>query len=114
MHRVKDAFEQKLALFLMQFGDWPVGKPQAEVSKGQLISFQISASMNPTDGQKFAIVSLLSRMISRQYNELTAPEGVIERLTPSVEPGELGILIPPDYKGDVVRLWNFTVLPNYK
>jgi len=111
--RVIDPFEKKLAWFLLQFGGWEGGPPEAEIVDGQLLSTRFIATKQTASGQEFAIIGQLSQMISRQFNELTAPEGQIVRLAPSQDPEKLGIVIPADYKGDVVRLWRFVLQPNY-
>jgi len=112
--RVDDPFEQKLVWFLMRFGHWSAFEPQAEISDNRVISLQIKVSEEVPKSQGFAIIGSLSQMISSQYNDLTAPEGGIEHLTPSADPSELGIIIPPDYEGTAVRLWRLVVSPNYE
>lgn len=112
---IKDPFEKKLAWFFMMFGGWTEEEPIAEVIDGKIVSYKISTSQELSGPlEKFAILGSLSEMISRQYNLLTAPEGKIEKLTPSIDTNALGIIIPPKYKGKVVRLWRFTVIPNYE
>ena len=55
----------------------------------------------------------LSQMTSLQFNELTAEEGEIVRLSPSLDPDKLGIVIPADFRREDLRLWRFTMSPNY-
>ena len=50
------------------------------------------------------MLGFLSQMISLQFNELTAEEGEFARLSPTLDPDKLGIAMPPDYKGDNLRL----------
>jgi hypothetical protein len=45
--------------------------------------------------------------LARQYNELTAPGGHIDFLSPERQPEQLGILIPLDYEGKALPLWRF-------
>ena len=111
--RVTDRFEQKLAWFLLRYGDWDSIEEEAELADHELLWLQAVANKECADGQEFAMIGFLSQMISQQYNELTAEEGTIVRLAPSLDPDELGIVIPADYKGKVVQLWRLAQSPNY-
>ena len=55
----------------------------------------------------------LSNMISRHYIDLIRSDGKINKLIPDKQPEGVGALIPHDYKGKVLRLWRFTLKPNY-
>jgi hypothetical protein len=104
--------EQNIAFYLMLYGDWPTAEPQAHIEDGQLIAIEYSAEpIEETPEQGFEMVGSMSGMISRRYNELTAPTGRIERLAPQIEPGSLGIAIPADYKGSQLPLWRFIQQP---
>ena len=111
---VRDPFECKLAWFLFLYGDWNSGDPEIDVKDGELAQIYFEATKDRVEGQQFTVLGFLSRLISLQFNELTAEEGEIVRLSPSTDPGELGILIPADFKGKDVRLWRFTMSPNYE
>lgn len=113
-HEVRDPFERKLALFLFSYGDWCAGEPEFRIDAGELSWIQFVADKDPVKGQRFAMLGFLSRMISLQFNELTAEEGEIVRLSPSLDPEELGILIPENFKGEHLQLWRFTMSPNYE
>lgn len=108
---IKDPFEKKLAWFLFLYGDWNAGKPEAKIENGNLMWIKFMASKDRVEGQLFAILGFLSQMTSLQFNELTAEEGKVVRLSPSLEPDKLGIVIPADFKGENLRLWRFTMSP---
>jgi hypothetical protein len=101
--------EESLAWFFINYGNWVEDEAPAVIEEGQLISFEIpfipQERANPD--QLFEVIGFLSQMISRQYNELTAPEGHINFLSPERQPDQLGILIPLDYKGRTLPLWKF-------
>jgi hypothetical protein len=110
--RITEEKEQNIAFYLMLFGDWPTNEPKALIENRELLGIEYMAEpIERTSGQGFEIVGAISGMISRHYNELTAPSGQIERLAPKVEPGMLGISIPDDYKGQQLPLWRFTQQP---
>lgn len=111
---VKDQFERKLAWFLFLYGDWDPGDPKVEIINDDLACIHFEATKDRVEGQQFTVLGFLSHMISLQFNELTAEEGEIVRLSPSTDPDELGILIPVDFKGSDVRLWRFALSPNYE
>ncbi|MGI6364442.1 MAG: hypothetical protein ACOX2G_01605 [Bacillota bacterium] len=111
--RVTDPYENKLAWFLLLFGHWPANKPEYKFSNGKLISINFMVSQKKSAGHNFAVIGRLSEMISRQYNELTAPDGQIKKISPSQDPDDLGIMIPADYMGEIVHLWRFELKPNY-
>lgn len=111
---VRDPFERKLAWFLLSYGDWDAGEPEAEIEDGDLTCIRLEANKDRAPGQQFATLGFLSQMISSQFNDLTAEEGEIIRLSPSTDPDKLGIIIPIDFKGEALRLWRFAISPNYE
>lgn len=111
---VKGKFERKLAWFLLLYGDWDPRDPEVEIEDGNLAWIRFEATKDFAKGQQFAMLGFLSHMVSLQFNELTAEEGEVVRLSPSTDPDNLGILIPADFRGDDVRLWRFVMSPNYE
>jgi hypothetical protein len=110
--RITEKKEQNIAFYLMLYGDWPTNEPKALIEDGELLGIEyVAEPIEKTLGQGFEMVGTMSGMISRQYNELTAPSGQIERLAPKAEPGMLGISIPADYKGNHLPLWRFIQQP---
>lgn len=110
---IDDPAEQEIAWILLSYGEWPAKESAAEIQDGELISFGFVAKprerSNPD--QEFEIVGTLSTMISRLYNDITAPSGKIERLSTDAEPMRFDSLIPAEYAGSKLRLWRFTVQP---
>ncbi len=104
--------EQNLAFYFMLYGDWPTDKPKAHIEDGELLAIEYLAEpVEKTPRQGFEMVGSMSGMISRRYNELTVSSGRVERLSPQVEPGSLGIAIPTNYQGGVLPLWRFIQQP---
>lgn len=110
---IEDEFEKSLAFSLMMFGKWPTTEPMAHIDDGELLWIDISSAPEETTAeQDFEIVGLLSQIISHRYDTLTTSEHGVERLSPAQEPGSLGVLIPPDYKGQYLPLWRFKIQPS--
>ena len=112
---IEDALEKKLAWFFMLYGQWTEIEQPANVKDGKLEYFEITANPpEPPEGQPFSSLGFLSQMISRQYVDITSEGSDVKSLTPHREPENLGVLIPKDYKGEVLKLWRFQMLPNLK
>lgn len=111
---IQDKEEERLLFYLMRYGNWPFSEPRAVIENNELLAIEFLAAPVEEDlGQEFSLIGPISTMIARRYNELTAPEGQINTLTPQVEPDSLGMAIPKDYKGKQLRLWRFFQEPNY-
>lgn len=109
--------EQRIAFSLMMFGQWKEENVITTNPSCQNEIDYIEFSYSPeeyNDEQGFCIVGSLSTIISRQYGELTAPDGKVQCLTPNIAPGLLGFVVPEDYKGVSLPLWRFQLQPNYE
>lgn len=108
--KIDEKFEQKLALYFMLYSNWIDSESEAKVQDGDLVYFDfITKPEEPVPGQQFQILGFLSEMISRNFNNLTASDAGIDRLSPLTDPDALGILIPQGYKGKQLPLWRFTL-----
>lgn len=102
--------ESKIAFKLILFGDWEE-EFIPSINKDNKIEY-IKFQFNPIEKnqeQDFNIIGTLSSIISRQYMQYTSPNGLVERFSPNINPKQLGLIIPNDYKGDVLKLWRFIV-----
>ena len=109
-----DPLESSLAWFFMLYGKWEEVDQSTKVTENLLEYTEMKVSSIQTDPkQGFAIFGFLSEMISRQYNQLTAGNGEIRHLIPQQGPDQLGVLIPHNHKGKVLKLWRFNVQPNF-
>jgi hypothetical protein len=67
---------------------------------------------NETQG--FDFVGELSSLFSKFYNSFTVEQdGRVSGLWRVDEPSKLSPLIPVDYKGKQLKLWRFTMEPNF-
>lgn len=108
--------EQRIAFALMLFGNCVENKviitPPHSENEIEYIEFSYSPQAYD-DERDFCMIDTLSTIISRQYGQLTAPDGKVRCLSPDIAPGMLGFVIPEDYKGEALPLWRFIIKPNY-
>jgi len=76
------------------------------------MSFRVRPQERSNPDQNFEIIGYLSEMISRQFNDVTAPRGSVKLLSPTEEPDTFGVVIPSGYRGQVLGLWRFQMTPN--
>lgn len=111
--RIDERAEKGLALYFILYGGWPCAEPKSKIEAGEFEAIDIEVRPHEsTPGQGFELLGSLSSMISRRYNQLTVSKRGVERLSPSAEPGSLGVVIPSDYKGKQLPLWRFVLKPN--
>lgn len=111
---IDDELERKLAWFFWLHSRWDNMDETAQVEENPLDYTEFSVSPAEWDKtQGFAMLGYLSEMISSQYNLLTSPEGQVRTLSPNLQPNEMGVLIPHNYDGNVLKLWRFELQPNY-
>jgi hypothetical protein len=106
---ISDPIEQRIALFLMLYGDWPSAQPRIEIVDGLVEFMEYTLRPEEDSGQGFEIIGTLSGMFSVFYRAATADQDKIVQLHLNVEPGLLGCLIPPDHKGGALPLWRLIV-----
>ena len=106
-----------IAMAIMMYGNW-AETSRAYYSDEHLREIDyIEFSYSPeecNEEQGFSFVDSISTIISRQYSQLTAPNGKVERLTPNIAPGMLGFIVPATYKSDVLPLWRIHQQPYYE
>lgn len=109
--------EQRIALALMMFGDWEETSRAYYSNEHSKEIGYVEFLYYPgeyVEEQGFDLVGSISTIISRQYGQLTAPDGKVERLTPDVAPGMLGFVVPESYQSEVLPLWRIHQQPNYE
>ena len=102
-----DSKEKKIAIFLIQFGGWPVSDPQPVIDDEELIYLEMTCEPPEYADQPFQTVGWMSSMISRQYDSLTTVAGNVEKISPDVKPGNLGVSIPQTHESKNLPLWRF-------
>ena len=111
---VTDTTEQRIVHRLMYYGGW-AEETSVDVVDGELLSMSVMCSPDepPPSPQPFAMHAPLSSIYSSMFNAATIDEdGVITELRIDIDPGALSSLIPDGYKGKVLRIWRFHLVPS--
>ncbi|MBJ9972750.1 hypothetical protein I8254_17275 [Providencia rettgeri] len=106
-----DHNEKNIAFYLMRFGQWECGEPEAVMTQSNTLqsvrySF-VPQSMEGFEKNGFSILGNLSSMITEAFNEHTVYEQEVTAITSGAEPDVFSVKIPVDYKGSVLGLWRF-------
>lgn len=111
---IKDETERKIAFFLMFNGKWNDVQHRVKLN-GSLVEFtELSvAPEETTEGQGFEIVGSMSEMISYQYLQTTSKDGIIQSLSPRGDLKDLGVIIPHNFKGESLHIWQLNIQPNF-
>ena len=109
---ISNELEKKLAGFFLLYAPWENVSNPAKIVDGRVIHYDIQGiRQDPNPDQQFLMLGYLSEMISRQFNEMTVAKGKVLHLTPEVSPDKLGVVIPTDYKSEVLCIWRFSIQP---
>ncbi|HDL6936382.1 TPA: hypothetical protein PXM13_000819 [Yersinia enterocolitica] len=112
---ITDVNEQRLAFYLMRYGNWSKTETPATIDSERLISFAHEMEPeNPSEEQPFQIIGDLSSMISTAFRELTVDDqtGVVA-LDVKYDPESFSFKISRNYKGEALPLWRFEIQPNF-
>lgn len=102
---IENEREKKLAWFLINYGNWEETNKPVEVENNKIDYFDFVFTFSSIeDGQDFAALGFLSQMLSRQYIGLTSPDEGIKSLTPQIDPSAIGLDMPLEWNGDVLKL----------
>lgn len=115
---IEDPAESKVGWFFILFGQWRESEEHAHVVDGLIEYVETRFTPpDPPDGDEnsapFRMIGFMSQMITSQYLWSTSEDSKIKNLVPVSEPGDLGVLIPLNYKGEALKLWRFTLLPTH-
>lgn len=110
-NRVVDANELRVAVFLLFYGDWEIKESRVDRDGDDLVAIEheIGPESSEADNQGFEIIGALSSMISNLFRWVTTDDGEVSQVRAHFVPGEIGMLIPPDYGSDALPLWRFIV-----
>ncbi|WP_217546404.1 hypothetical protein [Pantoea sp. GbtcB22] len=113
---VTDSDEKNLAFYLMRFGRWDCGDPEA-IMDDQDNLHSVRYIFNPEtpeniEREGFDFIGHLSSMITEAFNEQTVYERQITAIDTKSEPEVFSVKIPQNYKGKTLPLWRFKIEPN--
>lgn len=112
-HLVDDELERAIAFYLISYGKWQDDGPGAELDPDGLPT-AILYRFKPEEthpGQGFEIIGSLSSLFSAFYNSVTLEQSRVSNLIHYDDPSRLAPIIPPNYKGKALRLWQFVQEP---
>lgn len=108
--------ERQIAFYLMFHSDWVEGEPVAKM-KGERIEYveiEFRQENDKYPDQEFEMLGTLAGMITNYYKWLTTANNEIVRLTPHLDPSDLAPALDDEYRGEVLRLWQLELKPNYE
>jgi hypothetical protein len=96
----------------MYYSRWPVSE-DFEVIGNELISVKLNARPEePVEEQEFQMLGSFSEIMSREFEDATAPQGLVEYLGVVGRGNSYTPHIPDDYVSKGFQLWRFTVKPS--
>ena len=108
--------EKQIAFYLIFHSTWEEEMPIAKMNGERIEYVEIAAKQvdEKSSEQEFEVLGSLAGMISSYFKWLTTADNEIVRLTPQLAPGELAPGFDDAYRGEVLRLWQFQIQPNYE
>jgi len=110
-HELIDKNEISIAMYFMLYGKWIEREPIWN-DDGHSISIEHIFEPEEYLNQGFEFIGSLSQMFAKYYVHATTSDGVVNDLFTNVSPGELGKLIPDDYKSKSLPLWRISQYPS--
>lgn len=113
-NRIEEQAEKDLAWFFILYSQWAEIDTPVEIVNGKLKYMEFCYApdkADPNTRQGFELLGFLSSMISAKYAKATGKQNQVSLLNPTVDADKLGVTIPDDYSGKVLKLWQFTAKP---
>ncbi len=108
--------ERELALYFMFHSRWAERRCEAQEAGGSLEYIEFESGPEDdhvTEDQPMQSLGTLAGMISSYYNWLTiSQDREIVRLTPGLQPGQMGSGLDDEYRGKVLKAWIFSIEPS--
>lgn len=108
--------ERQIAFYLLFHSTWEGEMPIPTMDGERVEYVEIAARLAGEKSleQEFEGLGTLAGMISSYYKWLTTTDDEVVRLTPQLEPAALAPGFDDAFRGEVLRLWQFQIEPNYK
>lgn len=107
--------EKQVAFYLVFHSRWNDSAPTAKMDDDRLVHIDfIAEPPERNKGQEFEILGSIAGMISQHFEWLTTADDRIVRLTPQLRPDQMAPAFDESYSGQVLRMWQFRLEPNYK
>ncbi|MES3013180.1 MAG: hypothetical protein V4750_05535 [Pseudomonadota bacterium] len=115
---VVDERERELALYLMFHSSWGERRCEASLADGLLdyVEFEFGPEEGAeTPDQAMQSLGTLAGMVANYYNWLTVSgQHEIVRLTPGLQPSQMGSGLDDAFSGSVLKLWILAIEPSGK
>lgn len=112
---ITDDHEKALANYLMLYSRWRKADENVVVAGDvvERIDFELRPAPEqvPDSEQPFVMLGTLAGMVSAAFDAATVEQGRVMRLTPLIEPAQLGCTVDDGYRGDVLQLWILIMRP---
>lgn len=105
--------DQQIALAVMQFSDWKIGEPRAEIDGDRLIAIEFECAPCELSNQGYDTIGSLSRMFARYYANQTMKDGKVVRIAAPALTEWFCALRQEDGDGRM-PIWRFIQEPNYE
>ncbi|MDB0567598.1 hypothetical protein AB6Q13_23835 [Ralstonia solanacearum] len=113
-NELRDPMDKNIAFYLMRFGDWGEGESLAVIEDDKLVAINlVSRPASMPDDQHFAMIGVLSSMISAAYAEQTVRERKPIALDTKSDPEVFSARIPAEHHSAALPLWRFQLQPNW-
>lgn len=102
---VENEFEREVVMFFLTYGAWSMSDATGFLKDGRLEHGEIKYRLvdAPDDSYHLVAIGTLSGMYSVKYETLTGSGGGVTAFAPKLDPGELGVAIPPEFFGETFR-----------
>jgi hypothetical protein len=111
---INDPEERRLAWYLLQYGSWTSTRIEDTTleDNSRVRSLYVEPEeWHPEQG--FAMIGSLAEMTSKSFRLRTQTEGKVSAIMPDVAVNGLGARLPEGPSGIDLKLWRFTMKPNY-
>jgi hypothetical protein len=109
---LEDETDMDIVFRLMYYSRWPV-EEEFETNGNELVAISFNARPEElAKEQEFQMLGSFSEIMSREFENATAPQGLIEYLGMMGKGNVYTPHIPDDYVSKGFRLWRFTITPN--
>ena len=107
--------EKQVAFYLVFHSRWDEPAPVATMDGDRVDYVELIAKPpERNEGQEFEMIGSTAGMVSQHFEWLTTADEGIVRLTPQLTPDQMAPGFDESYKGEILRMWQFRLQPNYE
>ena len=110
---VEDAFERKVATFLLDNGAFEESGWRAVFDGDEVAKLEKTYRMRDEGAADFVFLGPYSSLLSNEFLHLTTSGRRVAAFAPAIDPSELGVAIPSDYSRKSLPITRYAITPNY-